>query len=289
MGVLIVASSQPRVGRSLVAAALAYRIARDGKPVTLARLGGDESAEPDASTFASIEYLVSPEKPVAAGDVASLSGDVVLEAPAGPVKEIADHLGARVVVVASSSSAPATDVADDAIAGTIVTKVPDSEVSAVSARSGLLAVFPEDRILAAPSIADIAAKLNARWLHESGDHASIERVMLGTVASDAASPYFSNRERKCVITRYDKTDIQLAALFTDLACMVITGEGEPSPYLIDRVSGRREEVALMQASGTTVDVMAALEDLFGESRFDGGGKLQRAVELLDAANVPEVL
>ena len=128
MAVLIVASSQPCVGRSLVAAALAYRLARDGKPVTLARLSGDESAEPDARSFA-----------------------------------------------------------------------------------------------------------------------SIDRVMLGTVASDAASPYFSNRERKCVITRYDKTDIQLAALFTDLACMVITGEGEPSPYLIDRVSGRREARAVWQS------------------------------------------
>ena len=288
MGVLIVASSQPRVGRSLVAAALAYRIAREGKPVTLARLSGDESAEHDASTFASIECLSSQGKPTGAGDVASLSGDVVLEAPAGPVKQIAQQLGARVVAVGAASS-PATDASGDTLAGMIVTKVPESEVSAVSARSGLLAVLLEDRLLAAPSIADIAARLNARSLHESGDHASIDRVMLGTVASDAASPYFSNRERKCVITRFDKTDIQLAALFTDLACMVITGEGEPSPYLIDRVSGRREEVVLLRAPGTTVETMTALEDLFGQSRFDGGGKLARAVELLDAANVPALL
>jgi len=285
MAVLIVASSQPRVGRSLIAAALAYRLARDGKPVTLARLSGDESAEPDARSFASIEYLPSPGKPIGAGDVASLSGDVVLEAPAGPARQLAQQLGARVVAVGTASS-PATDASDDTLAGTIVTKVPESEMTAVSARSRLLAVLREDRILAAPSIVEIAARLNARWLHESADHASIDRVMLGTVASDAASPYFSNRERKCVITRYDKTDIQLAALFTDLACMVITGEGEPSPYLIDRVSGRREEVALLQAPGTTVEVMMALEDLFGQSRFDGSGKLERAVALLDAADVP---
>jgi BioD-like phosphotransacetylase family protein len=288
MGVLIVASSQPRMGRSLVAAALAYRMARAGKAVTLARLNGDESAVPDAAAFGSIEYVRSAGQPIDVGDVASLSGDVVIEAPAGPVKQIAQQLGGR-VVVAGTVSSPATDASNESLAGTIVTKVPESEISAVSARSGFLAALPEDRILAAPSITDIAARLKARWLHESGDHASIDRVMLGTVASDAASPYFSNRERKCVITRYDKTDIQLAALFTDLACMVITGEGEPSPYLIDRVSGRREEVALLQAPGTTVEVMTALEDLFGQSRFDGAGKLERAVELLDAANVPALL
>src|SRR5437763_13131832 len=104
MGVLIVASSQPRVGGSLVAAALAFRIARDGKPVTLARLSGDERAEHDASTFASIEYLSSPGNPIGAGEVASLSGDVVLEAPAGSVKQIAQQLNARVVAVGTSTS-----------------------------------------------------------------------------------------------------------------------------------------------------------------------------------------
>ena len=234
MGVLIVASSQARVGRSLVAAALAYRIARDGKPVTLARLSGDESAEHDASTFASIEYLSSPGKPIGAGDVASLSGDVVLEAPAGPVKQIAQQLGARVVAVGAPSS-PATDASGDTLAGMIVTKVPESEVSAVSARSGLLAVLLEDRLLAAPSIADIAARLNARSLHESGDHASIDRVMLGTVASDAASPYFSNRERKCVITRFDKTDIHyLANLCHNCrACLYACQYAPPHEFAVD--------------------------------------------------------
>src|SRR5262245_16568269 len=62
MGVLIIASSQPRVGRSMIAAALAYRCGRDGTPVTLARLAGDGSADADARTFASLEYIVAADK-----------------------------------------------------------------------------------------------------------------------------------------------------------------------------------------------------------------------------------
>ncbi len=288
MSVLLVASAQPRSGRSMIAAAMAYRMARDGKPVTLARLAGDDSAEHDARTFASIEYLSAPAAPMTADDASTLTGDMILEASAGSVAAIAAQLNARVLAVETPSSGQ-TDAPSDALVGTIVTNVPSAEVETVSKRSNVLAILPEDRILAAPSIAEIAAALNATWLHQTEDNASIDRVMLGTVASDAASPYFGNRERKCVITRFDKTDIQLAALLTDLACMVITGRGEPSPYLIDRVAGRREEVALLESPGSTVETMTALEPLFGHSRFDGAGKLARAVALLDDAKVPSLL
>ena len=77
MSILLIASSEPRAGRSLIAAAIAYRIGRAGGPVTLARLDGDESAAADAAAFASLEGVVTPGKPVAAGDVAKLTGDVV--------------------------------------------------------------------------------------------------------------------------------------------------------------------------------------------------------------------
>jgi BioD-like phosphotransacetylase family protein len=108
--------------------------------------------------------------------------------------------------------------------------------------------------------------------------------MIGTIASDAASPYFANREQTCVVTRFDKTDLQLAALNTDLQCLVLTGGGEPSPYLLDRVAGHRPDVAVLLAPGTTVETVRSLEPLFGASAFSGQGKLARAVELLDAAN-----
>jgi BioD-like phosphotransacetylase family protein len=288
MSVLLVASSEPRAGRSMVAAALAYRMARAGRSVTLARLAGDESAAPDAEAFASLEYLVSPGAPVAASDVPSLSGDVVAEAPPGDVGALAKELGASVVGVGGTAS-PELPAPADVLRGVILTRVPASEVGAVSGRSGLLAVLREDRLLASPSVTEIAGALNAEWLHESDERTAIERVMIGTVASDSATPYFANRERVCVLTRFDKTDIQLAALFADLSCMVLTGGGEPSPYLLDRVRNGREEVDVLLTQGTTVEAMRAIEPLFGRSRFGGMVKLERAVALLDEAGVPEEL
>lgn len=283
MSVLVVGSSEARAGRSLVAAAIAYRLGRDGGAVTLARLAGDDGAEHDAATFASLDGIVAPTGPVQAADVASISGDVVLEASPGAA-QLAAIPGARVIIVAGPQS-PAPDVPPGAIAGTIVTRVPAASVATISKRAGVFAVLAEDRVLAAPSVSDIAATLGARHLVETGEPPSIDRVMIGTIASDAAEPYFGARERKCVITRYDKTDVQLAALLTDMQALVLTGGGQPSPYLIDRVRGTRDDVSVLLVDGDTVETMRAIEGLFGTSRFDGAGKLARAVALLDAAGV----
>lgn len=285
MSVLIVASSEPRAGRSLVAAAIAYRLGRAGKPVMLARLAGDGSAAVDAATFAALDSIVTPGKPLSVDEVKALTGDVVLESAPGPAQALAETLGARVVAV-GNVAATAGDVPASAFAGSIVTRVAAAHVAAVAAGTGVLAVLPEDRVLAAPSIDDIAAAVEGRWIAGARGHATVDRVMVGTIASDAASPYFGTRERTCVITRYDKTDVQLAALQGDLECLVITGGGEPSPYLVDRVRGTREEIAVLVAPRSTVDTMRAVEALYGLSRFDGQGKLERAVALLDEANAP---
>jgi BioD-like phosphotransacetylase family protein len=278
MSTIIVASSEAGAGKSTIAAALAYRMVRDGKPVTLARLSGDARAEADAAVFASLDGIVAVPKPLSQDEASKLLGDAVVEAPAGAVKAIALTLKAAVIVVGRPDSS-----AVDGAAQTIVTRVAPGEMATVAKRSGVTAVLPEDRILAAPAVADIAAAIKSRWLVESDRHTTLDRLMIGTVASDAATPYFGNRDRKCVITRYDKTDIQLAALQTDTELLLLTGGGQPSPYLLDRVQGYRDDISVLLAEDETVDVMRQLEGLYGVSRFDGAGKMMRAAELLDEA------
>lgn len=289
MAVVIVSSAEAGAGRSLIAAAIAYRLAREGRAVTLARLAGDDGAEADARTLAAIDGLVSPGAPMNEQDLTALAltartNEVVLEAPPGDASSVADRLDARVLVV-TRDQATAGD-RGPRVAGAVVTRAPAAAVGRIREAEGVLAVLPEDRVLAAPSAADIARALNGRWLFEAGEGGSVNRVMIGTVSSDAATPYFGARERKCVITRFDKTDIQLAALQTDTELLVLTGGGEPSPYLIDRVAGYRDDISVLLVDDGTVDVMRAVEGLYGGSRFDGRGKLLRAVELLDAAHLP---
>jgi BioD-like phosphotransacetylase family protein len=283
MATLIIASSEPRVGRSLIAAAIAYRLGRDGHSVTLVRVEGDEGAAADGATFARLEGIVSTGTPLSVEQAVAVEGNLIVEVPPGDVAFLANKLAAKVLIVGGNSSAP-LDVSPDLIQGTVITGLPASAVDAARARDGVLAVLAEDPTLAAPSVADIQRVLQARRI-AGDDDATIDRVMIGTVSSDAAAPYFANRLRTCIVTRFDKTDIQLAALQTDLHCLVLTGGGEPSPYLLDRVVGHRQDVALLLAEPGTVESVRAIEGLFGTSRFDGEGKLLRAVELLDASDV----
>jgi BioD-like phosphotransacetylase family protein len=286
LSIVIVASSEPGVGKSVVAAAIAYRMVLAGRAVMLARLAGDDGADGDAATFATLEGVTSPGRPLTPADlaVAVTSADVIVEAPAGAVRATAEQLGATGVVVGSSTSGE-VDAGPRAV-GTILNAVRPADAAAVRSRQGVIAVLPEDRVLAAPSVDDIARAIDARWLAEAQRRGSIDRVMIGTVASDAASPYFGARDRKAVITRYDKTDIQLAALLTDVDLLVLTGGGEPSPYLMDRVRGTRDDISVVLAAEDTVNTMRAIEGLYGRSRFDGAGKMLRAAELLDEAGVP---
>jgi BioD-like phosphotransacetylase family protein len=283
---LAVVSRAPGAGRSTIAAALAYRFARDGRRVSLARLSGDDSAARDAEAFAAFDPPLGGGKPIAPADLDALNavGDVIVESPPGPSDALARAPGVRFVIVANDAG-DAPGVPADATLGTIVTGAPAQSLASLRARDGVLTALPEDRTLAAPSARDIAAALKSRWLVEGHGGGAIARVMIGTVASDAASPYFGARERKCVVTRYDKTDIQLAALLTDLELLVLTGGGEPSPYLLDRVASERNGVSVLVAEEDTVDAMRAIEGLFGRSRFEGQAKLERAVALLDEAGV----
>jgi BioD-like phosphotransacetylase family protein len=282
MSILIVTSSAPRAGRSTIAAALAYRFARDGRRVSLARLEGDDSAEADARTFASLDPPLGGGATVKVPDLDALNavGDVIIEAPPG---DLPAGMPSSARVLNVSNSALSAEAPQGAMLGTIVSGAPAADTAAFRQLAGVLAVLPEDHALAAPSARDIAAALKSRWLVEGSAHGAIERVLIGTVASDAASPYFAARERKCVVTRYDKTDIQLAALLTDLELLVLTGGGEPSPYLLDRVASERNGVSVLVAEEDTVDAMRAIEGLYMRSRFEGQGKLERAVALLDEA------
>jgi BioD-like phosphotransacetylase family protein len=285
VSILIVASSEPGVGKSLIAAAIAYRMAGAGQPVSLARLAGDANAAADAATFAQLEGVVSPGKPLVSGDLRAVASvaDIVVEAPAGEVDALAAELDAKVLAVTSPTT-PALESTRSL--GTIVTRVRAADAPAVASREGVIALLPEDRVLAAPSVDDIVRAVEARWLIDATPRGSIDRVMIGTIASDAASPYFGARDRKAVVTRYDKTDVQLAALLTDVELLVLTGGGEPSPYLVDRVQGTRDDISVVVAREDTVDTMRVIEGLYGGSRFDGAGKMLRAAELLDEAGLP---
>jgi BioD-like phosphotransacetylase family protein len=143
-----------------------------------------------------------------------------------------------------------------------------------------LGALPEDRALASPTLDEVARALDAEYLVAASDPDEvIDHFMIGSIASDPGQRYFACLERKAVITRFDKTDLLLAALNTPLACLILTGGRQPSPYVLDRV--RTEKAAVLLTSSDTVSAMPTLEELFGATRFRGWRKIERIGALLE--------
>jgi hypothetical protein len=297
-----VTSAQPGDGKSTIAAGLALHLLAGGRRVQVLRVQGSDaaSAERDATLLAALPGPPTAGSPgralplsEAGKAVKEAAGDgvAIVEAEPAEAREAASAWGAGAVVVqragatalrqAQGVAALGLAVEKTAVAVTAVAAADLSKVRAAVVAQGPppLLVLPEDRTLAAPRLGELARVLEASFLCDGADEDEvIERIMIGSVASDPGTPYFSMHERKAVLTRFDKTDVQLAALGTPLVCLLLTGGQQPSPYLFDRAQSLGVPVLLTARS--TVDAMEALGEAYAGARFGGERKLERVRDLL---------
>jgi uncharacterized protein len=143
-----------------------------------------------------------------------------------------------------------------------------------------LALVPEDRTLAAPSVSEIGASLGARILYAGeNEREVVEDVLIGPVYADPARPLFRRFASKAILAPFNKTDLHLAAIETNAACLVITGGRDPSPYVIDRAQGEATTILLSQLD--TPGTVASLADVWSQTRFRGDRKADAAYAHLD--------
>lgn len=266
MPVIVVSGDQRGAGATTVAVGLAHRLAYSGQAVTLVRIAGDDRSESDARTFASLEFASGSGAPVAESAVTAGEGVTIVEtAAATDAAALASRLGGRVLRVTTSGE-PA--------AGTIVNHTREAGAGRIA----------EDRLLAAPTVGALATAANARVLTRSGegDGAVVEHIVIGAISHDSDVPYFNRFERKAVVTRAERVDIALSALRTQTECLILTGGGEPSPYLLDRVAAARSTTLLLAPEGT-VETVRDIEGTFGRVGFSGEAKVDRAAALVAAA------
>ncbi|HEY7270180.1 MAG TPA: DRTGG domain-containing protein [Dehalococcoidia bacterium] len=284
MPILQVISSSSRAGKSAVLAGLAQGLAGDGARVQVFRAGASEGARADAEAFLEAG-LTSPGQPVEPSSIAPPAGTLALvELDAG--EKPLDGLAVIVVRGEPTDADAALAKALGAhLIGSVATDVPLSNVDAAAAKltdAGLrpLAILPEDRTLASPSVEDIRRALAADVLYEGENfHAAIENVLVAPVYTDGAKMHFWRYEgTRAVLMPSYKTDLALAAIEADAACVIVTGGHQPSHYVIDRV--QHSPTTLLLAQQQTPAAVAALSDVWGTSGFSGEAKAAAAYELL---------
>ncbi len=221
----------------------------------------------------------------------------ITEGPAGDVAAaLAANPGASAVLVATARSAPeeiAGLVRTHSLAGVILNHVPVRRADAIrsaceAAGVSPLAVVPEDRFLATPTIGQFAEALGAdgEYIDENRDR-PLDRPIIASIAADPGQTYFTRTEAQAVIVRSDKPDLQLSALNAGAGCLIVTGGLPILSYVFDRV--RENEIPLLRTEKDTKDTVAVLEDLFGTAPFTGEPKTRRIAALLAEANLDALL
>lgn len=295
MPALVLFSQRPRVGRTAVAVGLAQRLRQDKRPTALIRVGApdDESAAADARCFAALGLAAgNTSQPVSPEEADGLVKDAVgttflLELPAGEAARPGDGSALLVERFADLDAAKAASLGKTlgvSFAGLIVTATPAPRLDAITAELAgqgipLLAALPEDRLLAAPTIAEMAAALDAQalFLDDRAD-TLVERMTIASIAADPGQGYFARFGPQAVIVRCDKPDLHLAALHTSTLCLILTGGRMPLAYVTERAES--EGVPILITAKDTPGAVGALEPLYAAGRFGGRAKAERIAHLI---------
>jgi BioD-like phosphotransacetylase family protein len=260
-------------------------LASTGARVQLVRVGSGDAASEDAQTFATYLFASSPGAPVSTAPAASSSDTALIELDAGA--RPLDGVPAVVVVRGAPTEADTALGASlgDRLVGTVATHVlpgATEDVARKLTNAGLrpLALIEEDRRLTAPSVAEIRDALGARTLYAGeNEREVVEDVLIAPVYADPARPHFRRFASKAVLAPFNKTDLHLAAIETQAACLVITGGRDPSPYVLDRVQG--EPITLLLAPEETPETVNALGEAWSATRFRGERKAEALASALE--------
>ncbi len=97
--------------------------------------------------------------------------------------------------------------------------------------------------------------------------------------AEAALSRFRRQQNKVVITGGDRTDIQLAALETSTAALVLTGNLKPSPLILDQAEKLGVPVLLVETS--TMETVEKIEQSIGKTRLGQTEKLETFQHLME--------
>jgi BioD-like phosphotransacetylase family protein len=210
--------------------------------------------------------------------------------------QVANLLGAPALVMVSyRGEMQAVDDAltarfrlGDQLLGIIFNRVPDQARPFVNdyclpfLNQEGIAVFgtlPSVPRLSALSMAELVDLLDAQVLTRNFDpNALVENFLVGAMTTEAALSRFRRQKNKAVITGGDRTDIQLAALETSTAALILTGNLHPSPLIIQQAESFN--VPILLVAGATMETTEIIERTAGKTRLGQPKKLEAFMQLM---------
>ncbi len=302
MGVIYVVSAEEAAGKTAICAGLAINLVNDGKkagylkPQVAAKDGSD-------SDIAFMKQILGLDDAVNAPDVIKGRDVVLVEAMLGTGADdtvskatygAAREMKAKAIAV-EAYTGEASKYMDvykgfgESLLGVIINKAPESRLKQVkddataqfgAAGINVLGVIPENRVLLAITVGELAEKIQGKILNNAEKSAElVENFMLGAMVVDSGLDYFGRKENKAAIVRQDRPDMQLAALETSTRCLILTGSSEPPVYNVLQKAEARG-IPIISTETEARDILASLEDTLMSTRLNQEKKLSRLADVV---------
>ena len=317
MSVLIVASDRDGVGKTAAVLGIAESWRRRGADAIAIKPFASGEDDPDPSAISRVSgaalagaapvFSVGESAPTgdewrsALGEMADGGADVVVEAPAAlgiaGVSAAAEALDARVIALAGyrrdldgADFAGWRDALGDRLAGVLVNGVTRylgsdarerlaPSLSAAGVRC--VGMIPEDRLMLSPTVEEVRAALGGEYVVDEGDiHRPLEYFQVGVMSLDPGRLRFGLYENNAVVVRGDRPDIQMSALDSSIACLLLTCGTAPIEYVL--YEAREEETPVMLVETDTLTTMAALNGATARASAATPLKSARFADLLES-------
>jgi BioD-like phosphotransacetylase family protein len=297
---LYIVSPQEATGKTAIGAGLGRYLQDEGKKVGY--LKPDAADKGDAAFMKQVLDLAEdiedlcPDGDVkkAYDKVAAGKDVVIVEGTAGQNSaEVADALGARVIVVEAYGATDGYKEFGNKLLGVVINKVPESQMERASAEAStrgvrVLGVLPENRTLLAVTVGELAEGLQGKILNSAEGAAElVENYMLGAMVVDSGRDYFGRKGRKAAVVRGDRPDMQLAALETPTSCLVLSSSQEPPIYNVMEKAENRG-IPIISTASPTEDIVRSIEAMLSQGRFHQEKKLPRLAQLLQHLDLTAV-
>ena len=317
--VLLIVSLHERAGKTMLCAGLAKYWQNCGRKVGYFKpvfSAGEKTASQEKSlalvrnvlslteTPEVIHPLVpnSPEPLKAAFAAVSQSKDImVIEAGLAQAHVLAAATGAVVLVVHDYASdlekaLPEYTKLSANLAGIVLNKIPAKKLSLVArqseemlAKAGLkmLGVVPENRILAALSVGDLAEALEGKILNNPEKATDlIENYMMGSSTFDRGVAYYQRKNNKAVLLWGERPGYRKAALAglpqlalqTSTRCVVISDAAVPLPAILQKAE--EKGVPFISVPGKLAEVINKLEKAMQGTTFAQEQKISPLLTML---------
>ena len=316
MGVLYITSQKQNSGKTTLSAALASLLIDRGKVVDIAKPFSEngtleEGDRLNLSKLLDRDYSLQNEQSLDAA-IASIKESsskhefVIVEALSSmPVEEqvsFVEEIKAQSLIVSipstMDSDADFSSRFGSSVCGVVLNQVSKyaqiqtehiMQQNLSSHDVLLLGTIPEDRTLLSLSVAQICENLSGQMFGEVQNSESlVEHFMVGGFGMDPGEYSFATRDKKAVVVRGDRPDVQMSALNTDMECFIMTNGMDPIEYI--KYEAVEEGVSIMIVQSDTLDTMENISKLQQLAEFDHPDKLSKAKELVsDYVNVEQLL